>query len=235
VSESVKLVKKKYEDFDITPQWLGKVIRDNNQTRKRTRHEHFPKIRYGKPIEKQKELTSFYNEVDKYRIDKIISLDETSIKPAMLIEHSRYSLGKRCIVKTDDSYLSRKFTLLVAISKCIGWILYEKGGMNKERLVEFLDKFIFNKYKKYLIILDNAGSHKNSYVKDAITDSGNKCLFSIPYTPKTNVIEMFFNQIKYHLKLNKRVLKFNELKEETKKAIDKASKENYKNYFNYAL
>ena len=38
--------------------------------------------------------------------------------------------------------------------------------MTKERLVEFLDKFIFNKYKNHLIILDNTGSHKNSYVKE---------------------------------------------------------------------
>ena len=47
--------------------------------------------------------------------------------------YSRCELGKRCIVKTDDSYLFRKFTLLVAISnsKCIGWILYEKGGITK--------------------------------------------------------------------------------------------------------
>ena len=30
------------------------------------------------------------------------------------------------------------------------------------------------------------------------------------------------------------ILKFNELKEEIKKAIDKVSKENYKNYFLYA-
>ena len=107
--------------------------------------------------------------------------------------------------------------------------------MTKERLVIFLDKFIFNKYKNHLIILDNAGSHKNSYVKDAITNSGNKYLFSIPYTPHTNgAIEAYFNQIKHYLKLNKKVLKFNELKEETKKAINKVSKYNYKNYFNYA-
>jgi hypothetical protein len=58
--------------------------------------------------------------------------------------------------------------------------------MTKERLVIFLDKFIFNKYKNHFIILDNAGSHKNNYVKDAITNSGNKYLFSIPYTPHTN-------------------------------------------------
>ena len=47
-------IKKKYPSFDITPQHLGQVIRDNNKTRKRTRHEHFPKERYKKPIEKVK-------------------------------------------------------------------------------------------------------------------------------------------------------------------------------------
>lgn len=46
-----KIVKKKYKDFDITPQHLGQVIRDNNITRKRTRHEHDPKDRYGKPTD----------------------------------------------------------------------------------------------------------------------------------------------------------------------------------------
>ena len=39
--ELVKLVKKKYKDFNITSQHLGKVLKDNNKTRKRTRHEHF--------------------------------------------------------------------------------------------------------------------------------------------------------------------------------------------------
>jgi len=234
--ELSKLVKKKYIDFNITPRQLGNVLRDNNKTRKRTRHEHFPKIRYGKPINKQKELDKFYKEVDKYPINKIISLDETSIQPSMIMEYSRCSLGKRCIVKTDDSYLFRKFTLLVAISnsKCIGWTIYENGGMTKERLVIFLNEFVFNKYKNNLIILDNAGSHRNNYVKEAIIKSGNEFLFSVPYTPKTNPIEMFFNQIKHYLKLNKKVLKFDELKQETKLAINKVKKNNYENYFNYS-
>jgi transposase-like protein len=201
--ELAKLVKKKYKDFNITPRQLRNVIRDNNLTRKRTRHKHFPKIRYGKPIEKQKELDKFYKEVDKFKLNKIISLDETAIQPAMIMEYSRCPLGKRCVLKTDDSYFFRKFTLLVAISnsKCIGWILYEKGGMTKERLVDFLKKFVFNKYKNHLIILDNAGSHRNMFVKDAITTSGNKYLFTVPYTPKTNPIENYFNQINYYLKI----------------------------------
>ena len=99
MEELTKLIKKKYKDFDITPRQLGNIIRDNNKTRKRTRHEHFPKIRYGTPIDKQKELDKFYKNVDKYALNKIISLDETSIQPAMIMEYSRCDIGKRCIVK----------------------------------------------------------------------------------------------------------------------------------------
>jgi hypothetical protein len=53
-------MKQKYPTFDITPQHLGQVIRDNNQTIKRTTHEHFPKERYKKPIDKQTEMNYFY-------------------------------------------------------------------------------------------------------------------------------------------------------------------------------
>ena len=44
---------------------------------------------------------------------------------------------------------------------------------------------------------------------------------------------MWFNQIKHLLKLNKKVLQFNELKLEVKKSIRKVKK-NYENYFEYA-
>jgi len=57
----------------------------------------------------------------------------------------------------------------------------------------------------------------------------------LPYTPKTNrTIEEFFNQIKHYLKLNKKVLKYDELVVEIKNAINKVKKENYKNYFENA-
>ena len=52
--ELSKQIKKKYKDFNITPQWLGKVLRDNNKTRKRTRHEHFPTTKYNKPVNKKR-------------------------------------------------------------------------------------------------------------------------------------------------------------------------------------
>ena len=48
MEELHKIIKKKYKEFDITPQHLGQDIRDNNITIKRSRHEHYPKERYGK-------------------------------------------------------------------------------------------------------------------------------------------------------------------------------------------
>jgi len=230
-------MKQKYPTFDITPQHLGQVIRDNNITRKRTRHEHFPKERYKKPIEKQTELNKFYSRVKQFPMNKIICLDETSVGSALQPTYSRCYLGRRCRIKTSNQFVFRKFTLLVAISnsKCVGKELYEKGGMTKERLLEFLEKHIFPNYKDHLIILDNAGSHNNELIKNAITKSGNTYLFAVSYTPRSNLpIEAYFNQIKTYMKKDRNVGNYQQLENNVDKAIEKVKKENYKNYFEYA-
>jgi transposase len=159
MEELVKRIKKNYDDFNITPQHLGQVIRDNNITRKRTKLKHFPKTRFGKEINLKDELKRFYEKVDKYDINKIICLDETSIQPYMIPEYCRSKLGTKCVDKTDDNFVFRKFTLLMAISRngLVGAKIYEKNRMTKERFVDFIDKFIKGKYKHHLIILDNAG------------------------------------------------------------------------------
>ena len=100
--------------------------------------------------------------------------------------------------------------------------------------MDFLQNHIFQKYKNYLLVLYNARAPNNNLVKQAIIDSSNIYLFTVPYTPKTNTIKMWFNQIKHSLKLNKKILKFNELKLEVKKPIRKVKKNNYENYFEYA-
>ena len=86
-------MKNKYPTFDITSQHLGQIVRDNNKTRKRTRHEHFPNERYKKPIDKQTELDKFYSKVKQFPISKIICLDETSVGSALKPTYSRCNLG----------------------------------------------------------------------------------------------------------------------------------------------
>jgi transposase len=229
-------MKQKYKDFDITQQHLGSIIRNNNRTRKRTRHQHYPKERRKQLTDKNKEMEAFYTEVHKYPLNKIICLDETSIGSHLKPSYSRCYIGKRCVIKTNNNFVFRNFTLLVAInnSKCVGKIFYEKGGTTQERMVEFIETQIAPKYKDYLIILDNAGSHNNDMVKEAILKSGNQYLFTIPYSPVTNSVEMYFNQIKTYIKKNRDVYTFDGLAKNIDKAIDKVNPENYKNYFQYA-
>lgn len=237
MNELLFSMKQKYNDLDITQQHLGRVIRANNRTRKRTRHQHFPKERRKQPTDKNKEMEAFYTKVHKYPLNKIICLDETSIGSHLKPSYSRCFIGKRCVIKTNNNFVFRSFTLLVAInnSKCVGKLFYEKGGTTKERMAEFIETQIAPKYKDHLIILDNAKSHNNDMVKEAILNSGNQYLFSIPYTPMTNSpIENYFNQIKTYIKKNRDVYTFDGLKNNIDKAIDNVKPENYKNYFQYA-
>ena len=161
---------------------------------------------------------------------------QPATKNISLLPSSRCYLG-RCRIKTSNQFVFCKFTLLVAISnsKIVGKEMYEKGGMSAERFLEFLQKHIFPNYKGYLIVLDNAKSHNNELIKNAITKSGNEYLFAIPYTPKTNnPIEAYFNQIKTYMKKNRNVENYEQLEKNVENAIEKVKPENYKNYFQHA-
>jgi hypothetical protein len=95
LEELNKKLKKKFKDYNITPRWLGQVLKDNNITRKRTRKSHFPDTRYGKPISHKEEVKKFFKKIKKYKLKDIISIDETSIQPGMVKEYCRETKGKR--------------------------------------------------------------------------------------------------------------------------------------------
>lgn len=221
------LLKDKYDDFDISDKHLSRVIRDNNLTRKRTKTRHYPEKRYGKPIDFVKELKNFYRETDKYTLDKIISIDETSIHAQISKSYSRCRLGKRCVKKTIDNAVFRKYTLVSAINShgVVGYELYEKGGMNTERMLAFIDKYINKKFKNNLIIMDNGGSHKNKKIRAKIEEVRNKLQYSVPYRPKTNAIENYFSQLKHYFGYEIDKFDFENLKKSLDKAMKKIKKE----------
>ena len=238
---SIKLlwsnIKDKYDDFEITQTQLSRVIRDNNITRKRTTTRHYPETRYNKKIDFKKEMKIFYEKVDKFNFSKIISIDETSIHAEMTASYSRCELGKRCVKKTSNNKVFVKFTLVCAISKkgIVGWELYEKGGMTSNRMINFINKYIKGKYKNNLVIMDNGGAHKSKNIKECVSESNNTLLYSVPYRPKTNAIESWFNQFKYYFRLsNNGAITYNELKEKVKISINKIPQKSCSNFILYS-
>ena len=115
-------------------------------------------------------------------------------------------LGKRCVVKTESQEVFKKYTGIFAISLkgVIGYEVYKKGGIDSNRMVDFINKFINGKYKNKLIILDNASSHRNQLVKDVI-QKDNNLLYAVPYQHYTNAIEGYFKCIEITITKEKRI------------------------------
>ena len=231
IEDLLHLLKNKYPDVDLNKSHINRIIKDNNITLKITRIRHEPVKRFGKDIDINANIKKFYEEIKKYKIEDIICIDETSIKSLQKRHHCYSEKGKRCVIKTQSQEVFKKYTGIFAISVdgVIEWDLYEKGGINTDRLIEFLEKNITNKLRNKLIILDNASSHRNERIKELV-NKHNNILYAVPYQHFTNSIENYFSMLKSRLqKLDG--LTHTKLKENIENVISKIPKDKYKNIF----
>jgi len=229
-----ELLKSKFPKLDISRQYLSDIIRDNNITRKRATFKHFPKTYRGNIRNEQQELKEFFDVINKFKLEDIISIDETSVSTSLTHNYCRAFLGDRCVKKTTNNEVFKKYSLVVAINnkKCIASELFQNGAVNAERFNDFLKK-ICSKVKGKLFVLDNGQIHKKEGTKQIIKESGNYLVYTCPYHPRLNSIEQFFNQMKHYIKLDKPNT-FTALDGSVKSSIDKIKPTNYENYFIYA-
>ena len=169
MSDLTSKLNKKFNE-NLSKSQISNVIKDNNITLKQTKLRHEPNTRYKKPIDINKQLDKFYKTIKKHNLAEIISIDETSLNAYEVRKHCYETIGKKCMIKTHSQEVFKKYTGIFAITTkgVIGYEIYDKGGINSERLINFLNKFIVKKYKNKLIIFDNASSHRNQEVKEVI-------------------------------------------------------------------
>ena len=219
IEDLLTKLKNKYTSLKISRFHLSRIIKENYVSLKITKIIHEPVKRFGKDININEKIIDFYNEIKKYKIDDIICIDETSINSLQLRHHCYNEVGKRCVIKTNSQEVFKKYTGIFAISinGVEGYELYNKGGIDGDRLLAFLEKFITNKYKNKVIILDNASYHRNERVKELI-NKNNKLIYSLPYQHYTNSIEMFFSLLKSKLQKKQGIL-YDDLNNNIKEAI----------------
>lgn len=232
--ELSKLVEEKYK-VKLSDGSIFNILKKNKITRKRLRSKYYPEKREG---QEKEDLKEFYKKLKKHNYKKTISIDETSIYLNMTLPYGRSKSGTRAVKKTNK-YPFKKYNLLVAISynKIIGWTLYEKlkGGVKKEQLIEFYEKYINKKYKNYLILMDNARPHKSLLLQKLIKDSENKLLYTVSYHPETNPIEEFFSQLKHYIR-KASPQDYKEISKNIKSIIkNKMRKQHLKNYFKHSF
>jgi len=184
-----ELIKDKFPKLDISRQYLSDIIRDNNITRKRATFKHFPKTYRGNIRNEQQEMKEFFNEISKFKLQDIISIDETSVSTSLTHNYCRAFLGDRCVKKTTNNEVFKKYSLVVAINnkECIASELYQKGAVDAERFNDFIKK-ICSKVTGKLFVLDNGQIHKTEQTKQIIKESGNYLVYTCPYYPRLNSI-----------------------------------------------
>jgi transposase len=178
MNELLIKLKEKFKDIELSRIQLSRIIKDNNISLKLTRLRHEPEKRFGKDININKQIKEFYEEIKKYKLDDIVCIDETSISAFQVRQYCYNDIGKRCVIKTKSQEVFKKYTGIFAISNkgVIAWKLYEKSGIDSNRLVKFLKKIITDEIKNKVIILDNASSHRNDKIKTFINKQ-NKLIY----------------------------------------------------------
>lgn len=217
-----------FPDLDISRSHVNNIVLDNNMTLKRSRLRHEPTLRYGKEVDLKKLLNVFYRRVATFNLDDIICIDETSLQSFMTRKYCRNRMGKRCIIKTQSQEVFKRYTGIFAITSrgCIGYQIYEQGGITSERLLEFLKRILARRHHK-LVILDNASSHRNPLVKDYILQR-HELLYSVPYQHFTNAIENFFSLLKASIE-KKATVGWNALLQSVRTALTDITSLQYRN------
>jgi len=215
--------------LNISPSHLHRVVKKIGFNLKKVKLEHKPNTCYDKVKDVNLLLKEFYLTVNKFKIKDIICIDETSLSSFLIRNYGYSKKGKRCVIQTNNQNVFKKYTGIFAMTTegILSYTIYSKGGMDSNRLIEFLNKFL-SEQKNKLIILDNASSHKNKLVQNAITKN-NFLLYSVPYQHGTQAIEGFFNVLKSRLKQKSSDLSYNNLCLNIKNVISEIPKSFYLN------
>ena len=76
-------------------------------------------------------MKEFFDVINQFKLEDIISIDETSVSTSLTHNYCRAFLGDRCIKKTTNNEVFKKYSLVVAINnkKCIAYysMLYIKN------------------------------------------------------------------------------------------------------------
>jgi len=115
LNELLIKIKNEFPDFSISLMHLYRIIKDNYISLKLLRFRHEPIKRFGKDINIKEKLNDFYKEIEKYKLENIICIDETSINSLQLRKYCYSNIGKRCIIKTQSQEVFKKYTGIFAI------------------------------------------------------------------------------------------------------------------------
>jgi transposase len=174
---------------------------------------------------------NFKKQVRKIGIEKLISVDETSINRNTYMNYGWCVKGKQSFHKVNRNKMFNKFNILVAISEngVLSHEIYKNKSINETIFHNFI-RNLSNNYSDTKFLLDNVSFHKSKLIKND-KHLKDKLLYIPPYSPELNPIEEYFHELK--TKTKKRLLRSNDVEKIVKDICRKTG--NLFNYFHHSF
>lgn len=131
-------------------------------------------------------------------------IDEAGSTIAMTRDYGRAPRGKR----TSDSAPRNRGTVTTILGALtlagLEATMTVEGGTDGDVYVAFLEEVLAPKLQEGdLVVMDNAGAHKDPRVREVLARYGAKAVYLPPYSPDLNPIEMAWSKLKSFLRTAK--------------------------------
>lgn len=221
-------IKRKYKTT-ISKTAIYDILSQMNITRKKFKERIIPN-----KSKLNNKIRQFKKTVSKIKLDRIISIDETSINTNSCPSYGWSDKGKK-IMKIHKKYRIT-YTIISAISN--NKVIHNeiiKGSVNSIIFKEFLVKVNNKLDKSMYLLMDNACQHHSKIVKEYINNcTKHIIIYNVPYCPEYNPIEMVFSKFKSII-LKKDNGSHNKMIKNIHQSFKKITKTDLNNFYNHAL
>ena len=221
-------IKKKYKII-ISKSAIYDILNKINITRKKFKERIIPN-----KSKLNNKIHEFKKTIKTIKLDKIVSIDETSINTNSCPSYGWSEKGKK-IIKIHKKYRIT-YTIVSAISN--NKIIHNeiiKGSVDGVKFKEFIIKLNNKLNNSMYLLMDNARPHHSKLVKEYIDNETNHTIiYNIPYCPEYNPIEMVFSKFKSII-LKKDNSSHNKMIKNIHQSFKKITKTDLNNFYNHAL
>ena len=153
-------------------------------SRKRVRHRGTSKKPVAELIEEYKRMYREHILAGK----TFVSVDECGFSERHRMLYGYSPVGKPCILKTSGGWKNHSLLMAVSSNGDKSYTIFD-GSVKKEGFAKFIDSL--NLSQNHVVLADNASIHKNLKLTRPAC-----IMYTPPYEPDSNPIEMCFSQAK---------------------------------------
>jgi transposase len=207
---------------------LSRFLKRKNLTHKKLRKM------VTKPQNDPDKKKEFRKRMRQRGFSNILSFDEVGFQLEMYPLRGWSTKGSRCYYSSPrGGRLNLTGSFLIGSNGIISYSIM-KGGMNVNRMLDFIRRLKYEDVNNKVLVMDNLRVHHNPEVKESLKKLGLEIEWIPPYSPDLNPVEGLFSCLKSRLR--SRIIKSEEeLRQCLADEINELNQSGFEGYFKHSF